>query len=65
MLHIGQSVYNIFQLVLVGIAEFLSDFIHKNWGLFQAYLQKDFELNLGEKHQGIDSYISLIFLPLI
>lgn len=45
MLYVGQLVYNISQLVLIGIVKFIPDVIYKISDLFQAFLQKEFKLS--------------------
>lgn len=63
--YIDQLIYDILQLVLVGIAEFCIDLIYENSDLSQAFLQDDFELGLDGKYQGFDSYFLLMLLLLV
>lgn len=48
--------------MLVNISEFPRDVIHKNSGLTQGFLQENFELGPGEKHQDFGFHLLLILL---
>lgn len=62
MLYVNCLVHDVFQLVLVGIAEFLPDIIYKNSSLTQDFLQEDFKLSSGKVPQSFRLYPILVLL---
>lgn len=63
MLPKGRLVHDVLLLILVGVAKFSLDVIHKNSRNSHVYPQEDFKVGLDRRYQNISSNLLLILLP--